>query len=77
MLVDEYSNTYHNSIDKNLLKLIILLCLKKIETNSKSLNLKLVIEAELESIKNIFSKGSTENCSREIFLIDSVLLTTP
>ena len=62
---------------KNLLKLIILLCLKKIETNSKSLNLKLVIEAELESIKNIFSKGFTENWSREIFLIDSVLLTTP
>ena len=36
-----------------------------------------MIEAELESIKNIFSKGFTENCSREIFLIDSVLLTTP
>ena len=27
--------------------------------------------------KNIFSKGSTENWSREIFIVDSVLKTNP
>ena len=45
--VDEYSNTYHCSIDKNLLMLIILLWLKKLSRVIKLLNLKLVIGAEL------------------------------
>ena len=30
-------------------------------------------ESESQSIKMFFSKGYTKNCSREIFLIDSIL----
>ena len=37
------------------------------------LRLKLMIESESQSIKMFFSKGYTKNCSREIFLIDSIL----
>ena len=36
-----------------------------------------MIESELLSIKNILKKGYTENWSREIFIIDSVLKTNP
>ena len=34
-----------------------------------------MIESELLNTKNIFSKGYTENWSREIFVIDYVLKT--
>ena len=34
-----------------------------------------MIESELLNTKNIFSKGYTENWSREIFFIDYVLKT--
>ena len=42
--------------------------------NLNNLILKLVIESEL---LNILSKGYTENWSKEIFAIDSVLKTNP
>ena len=48
-------------LTKNLSMLIILLWLKKLIRILKLLNLKLMIESELLSIKNIFSKGYTEN----------------
>ena len=51
--VDQYSNTYHHSINKNLLMLIILIRLKTLSQILKLLNLKWMIESELLST-NIF-----------------------
>ena len=57
--------------------LIILLWLKKIETNHKYLQFKVNDRVRITKYKNIFSKGYTTNWSREIFVIDSVLKTSP
>ena len=48
----------------------------KIETNPKPPKFK-ASRIRISKYKNIFSKGYTENWSREIFLIDSVLKTNP
>ena len=50
---------------------------EKIETNPKFLKIKVNNSARVTKYKNIFSKDFTENCSREIFVIDSVLKTYP
>ena len=47
----------------------------KIETNLKALKFKVNGRVRIMKYKNIFSKGYTENWSREIFIIDSVLKT--
>ena len=58
--------------------LIILLWLKKAETNAKVRSKVTVNDrVRITKCKNIFSEGHTENCSREIFIIDSVLKTYP
>ena len=44
-LVDEQNNTYHHSIDKRLLVVVFLLCLKKFYLGIKFLKLKLVIDS--------------------------------
>ena len=46
---------------------------QKIETNHKAPKSKLNDEVRITEDKNIFSKGYTENWSREIFIIDSAL----
>ena len=56
--------------------LIILLCLK-IEINSKSSKFKVGDRGRVTNYKNIFSKVYTENWSKGIFAIDSVLKTSP
>ena len=73
---DQCNNTYHSSVGKKLLMLIILLWLKKLRQILKLLNLKLMI-VRVTTSKNIFSNGYTENLSREIFIIDSLLKTNP
>ena len=45
---------------------------KKIETNPKTPKFKVNDRVRITKYKNIFSKGYTENWSREIFIIDSV-----
>ena len=55
--------------------LIILLLLKMLRQILELLNLNLLIESELLSTR-IF-KGCTQNWSREIIVIDSVLKTIP
>ena len=50
-LVDQYNDTYNDSIIKNLLMLIILLSLEKLKQIIKLLNLKLIIYSELLSIR--------------------------
>ena len=55
----------------------ILLWLKKTETNPKAAKFKVNDRIRITEHKNIFSKAYTENWSREIFIIDSVLKTNP
>ena len=50
---------------------------EKIETNPKALKFKFNDTVRITKYKNIFSNGYTENWSREIFIIDSVLKTNP
>ena len=57
--------------------LIVLLSLKKIETNHISPKFKFNDRVRITKYKNIFSKGYTENWSRKIFVIDSILKTNP
>ena len=74
-IVDQYNNTYH-FINKKLLMLIIYLT-EKIETNLEAPNFKVIDRVRITKSENIFSKAYTENWSREIFIIDSVLKTNP
>ena len=61
MLKDEYDNTYHRSIDyKNLLMLIVLISLKKLNRIIKLLNLKLVIESVLLSTRIFLVKVTSK-----------------
>ena len=50
---------------------------EKIETNPKAPNFKAADRVRITKYKNIFSKGYTENWSREIFITNSVLETNP
>ena len=50
---------------------------EKIETNPKGPKLKVNSKVRITEYKNIFSKGYTENWSREIFITDSVLKINP
>ena len=54
--------------------LIILLRLKELKQTIKLLNLKLMVELELQNT-NILNTGYVEIWSREIFITDSVLKT--
>ena len=56
---------------------VILLWLKKTQTNSKVPKFKVNDKVRITKYENIFSKGYTENWSREIFIIDSILETNP
>ena len=56
---------------------VILSWLKKTQTNSKVPKFKVNDKARITKYENIFSKGYTENWSREIFIIDSILETNP
>ena len=48
---------------------------EEIENNSELLKFKAGDRVRITKYKNIFSKGYTENWSKEIFVIDSVLKT--
>ena len=49
--------------------------IKKTETNPKAPKFKVSESLRITKYKNNFSKGYTEKCSGEIFIIDSVLQT--
>ena len=48
-----------------------------LERNPKAPKFKVGDRVRITNHKNVFSKGYTENWSREIFVIDSVLKTNP
>ena len=56
---------------------VVLSWLKKTQTNSKVPKFKVNDKVRITKYENIFSKGYTENWSREIFIIDSILETNP
>ena len=76
-LVDQYNNTYHHSINKKPINADYSALTEKIETNLKAPKFKVNESVRITKYKNIFSKGYTENWSREIFINNSVLKTNP
>ena len=76
-LVDQYSNNYRHSINKKPINADYFALTEKIETNPKSPKLKVNDRVRITKYKNIFSKSYTENWSKEIFIIDSVLKANP
>ena len=61
ILIDQYNNNYHHYINEKHLMILLLI-------NDR---------IRITKYKNIFIKDYTEYCSREIFIIDSVLKTNP
>ena len=70
-LVDQLNNTYHHSINKKLIIADYSAFFENNETNVKGPQFKVTDRVRITKFKNVFSKGYTENCSREIFIIDS------
>ena len=76
-LVDQYNNNYHHSINKKPINANYSDLTEIIETNPIATKFKVDDRVRITKYKNIFSKDYTENWSREIFIIDSVLKTNP
>ena len=76
-LVDQCNNTYHHSINKKPINADYSASTENIESNHKAPKLKVNDRVRITKYKRIFSKCCTENWSREIFIIDSVLKTNP
>ena len=76
-LVDQYSNTYHHSINKEPINVDYSALTEEIETNFKAPKFTVNDRVRITKYKNIFSKGNTENWSKKIFFIDSALKTDP
>ena len=76
-LVDQYNDTYHHSVNKKLINADYSASTKNIESNLKAPKFKVNDRVRITEYKNTFSKGYTENWSREIFIIDSVLKNNP
>ena len=74
-LIDQCSNTYHHSVNKKPINADYSTSTKNIETNPKAPKFKVNDRVRITKYKNLFIKGYTENWSREIFIIDSVLKT--
>ena len=72
-LVNEYNNTYHRSIRENPIHADYFVLTKEISLSQKVPKFKVGDRVRITKYKNIFSKGYTENWSRKIFVIDSVL----
>ena len=74
-LVEEYNNTYRNSINEKPVNADYSALTENIESNPKAPKFKVNDRVRINKYKNIFSKGYAENWSRVIFIIDSVLKT--
>ena len=76
-LLVQQNNTYRHSINKNPINADYSTLTEKIETNLKAPIFKVNDRVRITNYKNIFSKVYTENWSRKIYIIDSVLKTNP
>ena len=68
-LVDQYNNTYHYFVGKKSSNSDYSVLTRTIETNPKAHKFKVNDSVRITKYKNIFSKGYTENWSREILLL--------
>ena len=76
-LVDQYDNYYHHSIKKKVINADYSPSTENTESNPKALKFRVNERVRITKYKNILSKGYTENLSREILIIDSVLKNNP
>ena len=76
-LVDEYSNTYHYFIGQKHVNADYSALTEEMESSHKVPGFKVGDRARIPRYNNIFNKGCTENWSREIVVIDSLLKTNP
>ena len=76
-LVYQYNNTYHHSINKRPIKTDYSAFTENIVTGLKASKFEVNDRVRITKYKNIFSKRYTENWSRKISVIDSVLKTNP
>ena len=74
-LVDQYNNTHHHSVNNKLINIDYSASTENTESTPKAPEFKVNDRVRITRYKNIFSKSYTENWSREIFIIDSVLKT--
>ena len=65
-LVYQYSNTYHHSNNKKPINAHYSALNEKIKMNPKAPKFKINDRVRITKYRNVFSKGYTENCSREI-----------
>ena len=72
-LADEYSNSYHCSIGTKPIDVDYFALSREIERNPKTPKFKVGDRVRISKYNSFFSKGDTENWSKEIFVIDSVL----
>ena len=72
-LVDQYNKSCHHSINKKPINADYSALTEKIKTNLKAPKFKVNDKVGITKYKNIFSKCYTEDQSREICIIDSVL----
>ena len=72
-LLHQYNNNYHHSINENPINADYPALTGKNETNFKAPKFKGNDRVSITKYKNSFSKGYTENWSKEIFIINSVL----
>ena len=76
-LVNQYSKTYHHSIGKKAINADFSALTEKIETNPKAPKIKVNDRVRITKYENFLNTGYTENWSREIFIIDSVMKANP
>ena len=76
-LLDQYSNTYHHSINKKTINSDYSALTEKIEANYIAPKFKVNDWVRITKYKNILSEGYIENWPGEIFIIDYVLKTNP
>ena len=75
--LNQCNNTYHQSIDKKPINVNDSTFTEKIETNLKAPKFEVNDRVRITKYKDTFSKGYTENWSRERFIINSVRKTNP
>ena len=75
--VGQYNNTYHHYIGKKPTNANYSALTEKIEMNPKAPKIKVNDRVKITKYNKIFSNVYTENWSREIFIIDSVLKSNP
>ena len=76
-LVDEYNTKSNHSVGKKPANADYSAFSEEIESNPKAPKLKVGDRVRIIKYNNIFNKGYTENWSKKIFVIGSVLKTNP